>query len=88
MNAYDAIEAGRSLLDPLFIPAGFAFKHRESGNGSGGPFATASYEKPDRKLEFSFRWGLGCVVYRIGDFSINHNLPMENTKHSRDSQFL
>ena len=69
----EAIAAGRQILDALMASAGFHFEAGDSGQGSGGRFATASYIRGDRRLSFSFRWALGCVEYRIGDSVLDHN---------------
>ncbi len=88
MSPREAIEAGCTILDPLLVPAGFDYQQGESGSSSGGSFATGAYANGDRRIEFSFRWGLGCVIYKIGEFSINHNELMEKTGHGRDSKYL
>ncbi len=68
----EAIEAGRKILDRVLVPAGFAYLPGVTGKGSGGHFASASYVRGNRRLDFSYRWALGAVEYHIGAQSLGH----------------
>jgi hypothetical protein len=86
MNAKDAMSnaeqpkqlliEGAEILSAVLKPHGFEFKLEKEGKGSGGHFATGSFRKHDRVLEFHFRYSLGLVTYHIGDSSIEHETYM------------
>jgi hypothetical protein len=67
-----AVLQGAEILKPLFAEHGFAFSKLESGNSSGGRFASAEFKRLDRRLEFHFRFSLGIVRYYLGSESISH----------------
>jgi hypothetical protein len=87
MDPAEAIEAGRSILDAVMIPAGFVFLPGTTGKGSGGPFASASYVKKNRRLDFSYRWALGAVEYHVGETSLDHDSYMRLLNVYRDSEY-
>lgn len=88
MTPGEAIEAGRTILDPLLAPAGFRWESLGEGRGSGGPFAQAAYVKGDLRLEFSYRWALGDVRYQVGGASIEHASLMRMLGAYRSAKFL
>ena len=66
------LEEGRTILAPFLEPFGFSWRTGASGSGSGGPFASGSYVRGDRRLEVHFRYSLGLVTYHLRDESISH----------------
>jgi len=72
INRTDLLLAGVTLIDPVMVPHGFRFEVRQSGKGSGGPFAWGEYVRGDRRLELHFRWSLGMVTYHLADLSAEH----------------
>ena len=72
MKAAELLEQGRTILDPALTEHGFFFEPGQVGVGSGGPFARGAYVRGHHRLEFSVRWSLGEVVYRVGETSISH----------------
>ena len=71
-NPEETLLQGSEFLKPLFTKYGFIFVPLEKGKSSGGPFASASFNRGDRKLEFHFRFSLGMVTYHLGAESITH----------------
>ena len=51
---------------------GFEFSLGEPGIGSGGTFAVGQFQRDDRILAFSVRYGLGLVEYKVGQSRITH----------------
>ena len=51
---------------------GFEFSLGETGIGSGGTFAVGQFQRDDRILAFSVRYGLGLVEYKVGQSRITH----------------
>lgn len=72
MTPHETILAGRPILDAVLAPAGFQFDAPTADQASGGPFATASYHRDDRRLTFSYRYALGAVEYSIGNATLEH----------------
>lgn len=68
----EVIAAGAKTLLEVLGPFGFAFVPGGEGKGSGGLFAQGCLVNGSRRLEFSFRYGLGEVNYRIDDKTISH----------------
>ena len=87
MKPTEAINAGRSILDPILVPAGFSFVPGTHGHSSGGNFAQASYVNGDRCLTFSYRFALGLVIYHIGDLSVGHNEYMQFLGKAKDPAY-
>lgn len=69
---HDALVEGASLLRPLMDSNGFEFSLGEAGTGSGGNFAVGQYQRGNRVIRFSVRFGLGRVEYKVGQSSITH----------------
>src|ERR1700688_2219268 len=72
MNPREILHNGRQILDAVLVIQGFTFMETESGESSGGHFASGRYEKMDRYLEIHFRSSLGLVRYHIGELSLSH----------------
>src|SRR5262249_8274834 len=53
------------------------FVFRESGSGSGGPFAYGEFVRGDRRLELHVRESLGLVSYHLGLHSVSHEYYMK-----------
>lgn len=87
MDPRELLDTGRSILDPLLEAHGFAFEAGRAGVGSGGPFARGAYVRGDRRLEFSVRWSLGEVVYRLGDRLLAHEHFMRAVGAERDAAY-
>ncbi len=79
---------GAKILDPVLSPHGFVFTLGATGKGSGGHFASGSYRRDDRVLELHYRWGLGVVLYRIGDAELHHNIYMKLLGVAAQSEFM
>ncbi|MEL7231463.1 MAG: hypothetical protein AAGJ85_03015 [Pseudomonadota bacterium] len=72
MNPDSELEAGISVLEPLMTQHDFVFEKRDSGNGSGGPFAQGMFINGIWTLSFSVRFNLGEVLYNAGSSSLDH----------------
>ncbi len=72
MEAAELLKHGRVILDPALTVHGFVFEPGLVGTGSGGPFAQGAYARGHHRLEFSVRWALGEVVYRVDTTVISH----------------
>jgi hypothetical protein len=68
--------AGVEILDATLRPHGFLFSFNHHGKGSGGWFASGSYQKDDRRLELHFRQALGMVTYSLGSDRLDHETYM------------
>jgi hypothetical protein len=68
----EILRAGAVVLNPVLQPHGFMFRDGASGTSSGGSFASGTFERGNRAIEFHFRYGLGLVTYRIGASTIDH----------------
>ena len=86
MNPQEALQAGRQILDPVLLPAGFNYVAGEAGDSSGGPFARAVYAKDDRELELHFRRAL-MAAYRVGGKELSHNDYMKRKGVWAESQY-
>jgi len=71
-NPSTALLAGAEELGAVLIPSGFAFALLTEGEGSGGSFAVASYQRGNRTLELHFRFSLGLVSYQVGEWALPH----------------
>src|SRR6185437_2472083 len=87
MQAAELLKHARSILDPALTTHGFAFEPGLIGVGSGGPFAQGAYVRGDRRLEFSVRWSLGEVVYRVGNSLISHEELMRVVAGPRKARY-
>ena len=72
MQPKDELQNGVDVLRPLLESRGFRFESGVAGRGSGGSFATGSYVKGPRRLNFSVRYSLGLVAYSFGDQVVSH----------------
>jgi hypothetical protein len=68
----EIVKRGAEILATVLTPHGFAFEFGDEGNGSGGAFAQGRFVKGDAVLEFSFRYALGCISYRLQGSVIDH----------------
>jgi len=66
------IKEGSEILKSILESNGFAFSIDSEGSGSGGQFASASWSKGTRKLEYHFRYSLGLVTYHFENKCIEH----------------
>ena len=87
MEPIELLEQGRAVLDPLLRSHGFAFEPGASGVGSGGPYARGAYVRGAHRLEFSVRWQLGEVVYRVGETSLPHDEFMRAVAGPRQAKY-
>lgn len=90
MNAPSPVEvlrAGAEVLSPILHPHGFKFKEGTSGVGSGGAFASGTFERGDRIIELHFRHSLGLVSYRIGSSLIDHENYLRFSGHWADRRY-
>ena len=67
-----SLAAGAEVLATVLAPHGFRFIAGDAGPSSGGPFASGSFVKEGRTLEFSVRHGLGQVEYILDGQRIGH----------------
>jgi hypothetical protein len=72
VNPAIILEEGASLLQPVLGPGGFAFHPKSAALGSGGRFASGRFVASDREVELHFRYSLGLVTYRLGEFELDH----------------
>ena len=72
MDPVEMRRRGADILEPVLKPHGFVFAPGEVGKGSGGAFAQGAFVRGNRRLEFSTRYSLGLVDYRIGIKRIAH----------------
>lgn len=68
----DILREGCDILDPVLVPAGFHFEHRDAGQSSSGQFAWGEYLRRGRRLELHFRCSLGLVAYAAGELRASH----------------
>ena len=81
------LREGARILDPLMNAHGFTFSMDATGKGSGGHFAQGSYRHENRRLELHYRFGLGVVIYHMGEFSLEHGDYMRLLGVHKDSKF-
>jgi hypothetical protein len=76
MEPGDLLNAGAKILEPVLAPHGFLYAPLDSGQGSGGTFASGEFRRVRagdvRRLELHYRRGLGLVVYAINDATLSH----------------
>jgi len=72
MQPSDWLQRGVEILAPVLTPCGFEFRAGEADTGSGGPFATGTFVRADRRLEVHFRWSLGLVSYHAAGHTVSH----------------
>jgi len=73
MTPTEHLDLGRRALEPVMAGAGFAWRPKGAGLGSGGAFAAGGYHRGGRALTFSFRFSLGVVVYHHGPLTLTHD---------------
>ena len=67
------LAAGLDDLQPLLDRHGFTRVEEEgAGRGSGGPFASATFAKADRRLHLWLRGDSLSVAYRMGNQDLDH----------------
>ncbi len=71
------LRAGVTVIATVLLPHGFRFVFRESGSGSGGPFASGEFVRGDRRLELHLRQSLDLVRYHLGSHSASHEYYMK-----------
>ena len=71
------LRAGVVAVAEVLAPHGFTFRFRESGNSSGGPFASGEFVRGGRRLELHVRESLGLVRYHLGSHSASHEYYMK-----------
>ena len=70
------LREGMEVLQPLMQGHGFEYRAGSEGKGSGGPFASGSFVRGDRRLELHVRYSLGLVSYHVGFASLDHESYM------------
>ena len=73
----EMMKEGARYLMSVLQPLGFVFRIVQTGASSGGTFCQAEFSCKRRKIELHFRWGLGMVLYHIGDISVSHKAYIE-----------
>jgi hypothetical protein len=76
MDAIELRRLGAEILNPVLTPHGFMYEAGVADRGSGGSFARGAFVRGDRRLEFSARYALGEVFYRIGVQALSHEAYM------------
>lgn len=71
------LRAGVSEVSRVIAAHGFSFVFGESGNSSGGPFASGYFVRGNRRLELHVRENLGLVSYHLGSHSASHEYYMK-----------
>jgi hypothetical protein len=87
VHSAELLARGREILDPALVPHGFRFESGTVGAGSGGPFARGAYVREHHCLEFSVRWALGEVIYRVRDTVITHEDLMRVVAGPRKAKY-
>ena len=72
MDAIELRRLGVELLEPLFKSHGFVYEAGVADRGSGGLFAQGAFVRDDHRFEFSTRYSVGDVVYRVGGEVLSH----------------
>src|SRR5688572_16288061 len=72
MTAVEMRRQGAAIVAPVLARHGFSFKNGVADNGSGGAFARGAFVRGNRRLDFSTRYNLGEVVYRVGERALTH----------------
>ena len=83
----EQLRAGAAILCELLEPAGFTFALLTVGNSSGGRFAIGEFIRGDHRLELHYRFGLGIVIYHVGDCSLSHTEMMRSQGFSKQAEF-
>jgi len=72
MEAIELRRLGVEILEPILASHRFLYEPGLADTGSGGLFARGAFTRGDRRLEFSARYALGQVIYRVGARSLSH----------------
>ncbi len=83
----EQLRAGAAILGELLEPAGFRFALSTVGSSSGGQFAIGEFVRGHHRLELHYRFGLGIVIYHIGDRSLSHTELMRSQGFSKQAAF-
>lgn len=83
----EQLRAGAAILCDLLEPAGFKFAVSMVGNPSGGRLAVGEFVRGSHRLELHYRFGLGIVIYHIGDCSLSHAELMRSQGFSKQAEF-
>lgn len=75
-SAAAKLAAGLTHIEPLLEQCGFMRAGNETGKGSGGPFATATFAKHDRHLHLWLRRDSLSVIYRLDGQELDHGTLM------------
>jgi hypothetical protein len=75
-SAKEILQAGTSILMDILEKHHFVCSQTQTGQSSGGAFATGLFIRGNRRLELHFRYSLGMVSYHLGDRSISHEAYM------------
>jgi hypothetical protein len=77
VDARDVLALGRSLLDSVLVPHGFAFDEAASAARSTEAFARGAYVRDGRRLELGCREMLAIVVYQLDELLLTHDAYMQ-----------
>ncbi|PUB80895.1 MAG: hypothetical protein DBP02_19825 [gamma proteobacterium symbiont of Ctena orbiculata] len=87
----NTLNRGVEILKPLMTKHKFKYVELDSGDSSGGQFASGCFRTSDRRFRFSVRYSLGKVFYKIQDREITHADYMRAAKAlghtTRDNQY-
>lgn len=83
----EQLRAGAAILCDLLEPAGFTFEVSMVGNPSGGRLAIGEFVRGSHRQELHYRFGLGIVIYHIGDCSLSHADLMRSQGLSKQAEF-
>jgi hypothetical protein len=76
-NKREDFEAGLEVLGPFFDSLGYARTIADAFRDKEGDFYSASFTLLPRSVEVQHLYSLGPVIYRIGDFYIEHTPYLE-----------
>jgi len=68
----ETLKAGVLILRELMTNHQFSDSLTAAGKGSGGIFASAEFQRGNRRLELHLRHSLGLVQYHVGNVSLSH----------------
>ena len=72
MDASELRRLGVEILAPLLTSHGFVYETGPTDRGSGGFFARGAFVRNNHRLEFSVRYAVGEVYYRVGSQMLSH----------------
>jgi len=76
-NKREDFEAGLEQICPFFDSSGYSRTIAEPFRDKEGVFYSASFTLPPRSVEVHHLYSLGPVIYRIGEFFIEHTPYLE-----------